>query len=153
LLKNKLRNKEVSASSFVVFETKSMTIYIRPMSQFPYDINTREGTYFDRNGVCIGKLEGNHYAVGYEGSDPRLSSWVFKTKKGLSNITTFFKGGTVEEKRQLIWNQIQTCTVPPRLSRFFNRFRDEDLYLWYLSEYDRPTAEFIKRFFDWYFNQ
>jgi hypothetical protein len=47
-----------------------------------------------------------HYCVAYEGSDVRLSTWARKQSKGLTNIATFFEGSTVEEKRQITWQQI-----------------------------------------------
>lgn len=94
-----------------------------------------------------------HYCVAYEGSDVRLSTWARKQNKGLTNIATFFEGSTVEEKRQIIWQQIQTKTVNRHLIHFCERFREESLFLWYLSHYDLPTAEFIKRFLFWYWVQ
>jgi hypothetical protein len=44
-----------------------MTIYIKPMKDFPYDVNRREGTYFDRDGFQIDdSVMKPHYCVGYE---------------------------------------------------------------------------------------
>lgn len=134
-----------------------MTIYIRSMSEFPYDVNSRMGTYFDRNKQQVApEVMQNHFCVAYEDYNSKnyaLSTWAFRNSKGLSNMATFFKGQTVEEKRQILWQQVQTCTMPKRHARFYNSFRSSDLYLWYVSEYDRPVAEFIKRFLDWYANQ
>jgi len=66
------------------------------MKDFPYDVNRRKGTYFDRNRKQIDKeaMKG-HYCVAYEGSDVRLSTWARKQSKGLTNIATFFEGSTV----------------------------------------------------------
>jgi hypothetical protein len=131
-----------------------MTIYIEPMKDFPYDVNRREGTYFDRNGFQVDdSVMKPHYCVGYEGNDPRLSAWARKQSKGLTNFATFFEGSTAEEKRLIIWHKLQTKTLDRRLARFFDRFREEPLFLWYLSTYDLPTAEFIKRFLSWYLQQ
>ena len=137
------------------FKANSMTVYIRPMSEFPYDVNSREATYFDRNKQQVLNVRENHFCVAYEGRNYALSTWAHKQSKGLSNMATFFSGETTEEKRQNLWHQIQTRTLPKRLARFYSHFSKDgcDLYLWYISEYDRPTAELIKRFLDWYANQ
>ena len=131
-----------------------MTVYIRPMSEFPYDVNSREGTYFDRNKQQVANVRENHFCVAYEGKDYALSTWAHKQSKGLSNMATFFEGQTTEEKRQILWTKVQTRTLPKRLARFYEyHSKENDLYLWYLSGHDRPTAELIKRFLDWYSNQ
>ena len=134
-----------------------MTIYIRPMSEFPYDVNSRMGTYFDRNKQKVApEVMENHFCVAYEDYNDKnyaLSTWSYRQSKGLSNMATFFKGRTTEEKRQILWQQIQDKTLPKRLARFYGSFRSSDLYLWYISEHDRPTAELIKRFLDWYLEQ
>ena len=84
-----------------------MTIYIGPMKDFPYDVNRREGTYFDRDGFQVDPSAMKpHYCVGYEGNDPRLSAWARKQSKGLTNFGTFFEGSTVEEKRLIIWHKL-----------------------------------------------
>lgn len=132
-----------------------MTIYIRPMSEFPYDVNSRDKVYFDRNKqqVSSAVMKG-HYCIAYEGNDYALVSWSHKQSKGLTNIATFFEGQTTESKRQLLWSQVQSRTLPRPLTRFLERSSNlGDLYLWYVSEHDRPTAELIKRFIDWYANQ
>ncbi|WP_172193209.1 hypothetical protein [Microcoleus asticus] len=124
------------------------------MKLFPYDVNRREGTYFDRNGKCVeDKLLRGHYSVAYEGSDIRLSSWAWKQRKELTNLATYFDGNSAEEKRQIIWHQFKTRTVDRHLINFCERFREEPLYLWYVSNYDLPTAQFIKRFLEWYWSQ
>lgn len=121
------------------------------MKLFPYDVNRQEGTYFDRNGKRVeDKLLRGHYSVAYEGSDIRLSSWAWKQRKELTNLATYFDGNSAEEKRQIIWHQLQTRTVDRHLINFCERFREEPLYLWYVSNYDLPTAQFIKRFLEWY---
>ena len=132
-----------------------MTIYIRPMSEFPYEVNSRDKAYFDRNKQPIpASVMRGHYCIAYEGKDYALASWSHKQSKGLTNIATFFEGSTTDEKRQLLWSQVQARTLPKPLTRFLDRYsKDSDLYLWYLSEHDRPTAELIKRFIDWYANQ
>ena len=131
-----------------------MTIHIKPMEDFPYDVNRREGTYFDRNGFQIDpSVMKPHYCVSYEGNDPRLSAWARKQSKGLTNFVAFFEGSTAEEKRLIVWQKLQTRTLDRRLASFFNRFREEPLFLWYLSTYDLPTAEFIERFLSWYIQQ
>jgi len=131
-----------------------MTIYINPMSQFPYDVNRREGTYFDRNHKRVDKeIIKGHFCVAYEGKDIRLSTWASKQSKELTNLATYFEGNTVDEKRQIIWHQIQTRTVNKHLINFCERFREEPLFLWYLSNHDLPTAQFIKRFLQWYWKQ
>lgn len=124
------------------------------MKLFPYDVNRREGTYFDRNGKRVeDKLLRGHYAVAYEGSDIRLSSWAWKQRKELTNLATYFDGNSAEEKRQIIWQQIQDKTVNRHLLSFCERFRHEPLFIWYVSNYDLPTAQFIKRFLDWYWKE
>ena len=124
------------------------------MKLFPYDVNRREGTYFDRNGKPVeDKLLKGHYSVAYEGSDIRLSSWAWKQRKELTNLATYFDGTSAEEKRQIIWHQFQTRTVDRHLINFCERFRKEPLYLWYVSNYDLPTAQFIKRFLEWYWKE
>jgi hypothetical protein len=131
-----------------------MTVHIKPMKNFPYDVNRREGTYFDRDGFQVDPSAMKpHYCVGYEGNDPRLSAWARKQSKGLTNFATFFEGSTAEEKRLIVWQKLQTRTLDRRLARFFNQFREEPLLLWYLSTYDLPNAEFIKRFLSWYLQQ
>ena len=133
-----------------------MTIYIRSMSEFPYEVNSREKVYFDRNKQPVpASVMKNHYCVAYEGNDYALVSWSHKQSKGLTNIATFFEGQTTESKRQQMWHQVQTRTLSKPLARFLDRFSRDggDLYLWYLSEHNRPTAELIKRFIDWYANQ
>ncbi|MEG4424971.1 MULTISPECIES: hypothetical protein [unclassified Microcoleus] len=129
-------------------------IHINPMNLFPYDVNRREGTYFDRNGKQIDKdfLKG-HYAVAYEGSDIRLSTWAWKQRKELTNLATYFDGDTLEQKRLVIWQQFQTRTVNRHLISFCEKFRTENLYLWYLSCHDLPTAQFIQRFLEWYWSE
>lgn len=129
-------------------------IHINPMSLFPYDVNRREGTYFDRNGKPVDKdLLKGHYAVAYEGSDIRLSTWAWKQRKELTNLATYFDGNTVEEKRLIIWEQFQTLTVNRHLINFCERFREQPIYLWYLSRYDLPIAQFIKHFLEWYWSE
>lgn len=129
-------------------------IHINPMSLFPYDVNRREGTYFDRNGKPVDKdLLKGHYAVAYEGRDIRLSTWAWKQRKELTNLGTYFDGNTVEEKRLILWEQFQTLTVNRHLINFCERFREEPIYLWYVSYYDLPTAQFIKRFLEWYWSE
>jgi len=67
------------------------------MKFFPYDVNRREGTYFDRNGKQVDReLLKGHYSVAYEGSDIRLSTWAWKQRKELTNLATYFEGGTAE---------------------------------------------------------
>ncbi|MEG3908693.1 hypothetical protein QT979_13515 [Microcoleus sp. w2-18bC1] len=129
-------------------------IHINPMSLFPYDVNRREGTYFDRNGKRVKDecLEG-HYAVAYEGTDIRLATWAGKQRKELTNLATYFEGATVEEKRQIIWHKIESQTVNRHFLRFCERHRNEPLFLWYVSSYDLPTAQFIKRLLEWYWSQ
>ncbi|MEG3840478.1 hypothetical protein [Microcoleus sp. herbarium14] len=95
----------------------------------------------------------NHYCVGYEGKDFALATWSNKQSKGLTNIATFFSGSSAEEKRQVLWQQVETRTLDKRISRFCDRARDNDLYLWYLSSHDLPTAQLIQRFLAWYHNQ
>ncbi len=54
------------------------------MKDFRYDVNRREGTYFDRNGFQIDdSVMKPHYYVGYEGNDSQLSAWERKQSKGL----------------------------------------------------------------------
>jgi hypothetical protein len=128
-------------------------IHINPMSLFPYDVNRREGTYFDRNGKPVDKdLLKGHYAVAYEGNDIRLSTWAWKHRKELTNLATYFDGDTVQQKRLVIWQQFQTRTVNRHLINFCERFREQPIYLWYVSQYDLPTAQFIKRFLEWYWS-
>ncbi|MEG4396594.1 hypothetical protein [Microcoleus sp. BROC3] len=129
-------------------------IHINPMNLFPYDVNRREGTYFYRNGKPVDKdvLKG-HYAVAYEGKDIRLSTWAWKQRKELTNLAGYFDGNTVEEKRLIIWEQFQTLTVNRHLINFCERHRKEPLYLWYISHHDLPTAQFIKRFLNWYWSK
>jgi len=72
-----------------------MTIHIKPMSEFPYDVNRREGTYhlegeiFDR-----ALIKPNNYCVGYEGNNPALACWCRKQSKELTNLASHFPGGT-----------------------------------------------------------
>ncbi|MEG4838337.1 hypothetical protein [Microcoleus sp. B9-D4] len=57
-------------------------IHINPMSLFPYDVNRRAGTYFDRNGKRVDSdLLNNHYCVAYEGKEFALSTWSRKQSK------------------------------------------------------------------------
>jgi hypothetical protein len=129
-------------------------IRINPIKFFPYDVNRREGTYFDRNGKQVAReLLKGHYSVAYEGSDIRLSTWAWKQRKELTNLATYFDGSTVEEKRQIIWYQIQTQTVNRHFINFCERFREQPLFLWYVSYYDLPTAQFIKCFLEWYWSE
>ncbi len=131
-----------------------MTIYIRPMSEFPYEVNSRDKAYFDRNKQQVpSAVMKGHFCVAYEGNDYALVSWSHKQSKGLANIATFFEGQTTEQKRQNLWTRVESKTLDRRITRFCDRARDNDIYLWYLSEHDRPTAELIKRFLDWYVNQ
>lgn len=124
------------------------------MKLFPYDLNRREGTYFDRNGKQVDReLLKGHYSVAYEGSDIRLSTWAWKQRKELTNLATYFEGGTAEEKRQIIWRQFQDRSVNRHLLSFCERFREQPLFLWYVSYYDLPTAQFIKRFLEWYWSE
>lgn len=129
-------------------------IHINPMKLFPYDVNRREGTYFDRNGKQVDReLLKGHYSVAYEGSDIRLSTWAWKQRKELTNLATYFEGGTAEQKRQIIWRQFQDKSVNRHLLSFCERFREQPLFLWYVSYYDLPTAQFIKRFLEWYWSE
>jgi hypothetical protein len=129
-------------------------IHINPMKFFPYDVNRREGTYFDRNGKQVDReLLKGHYSVAYEGSDIRLSTWAWKQRKELTNLATYFEGGTAEEKRQIIWRQFQDRSVNRHLLSFCERFREQPLFLWYVSYYDLPTAQFIQRFLEWYWSE
>jgi hypothetical protein len=129
-------------------------IHINPMKFFPYDVNRREGTYFDRNGKQVDReLLKGHYSVAYEGSDIRLSTWAWKQRKELTNLATYFEGGTAEQKRQIIWRQFQDKSVNRHLLSFCERFREQPLFLWYVSYYDLPTAQFIKRFLEWYWSE
>ena len=129
-------------------------IHINPMKVFPYDVNRREGTYFDRNGKQVDReLLKGHYSVAYEGSDIRLSTWAWKQRKELTNLATYFEGGTAEEKRQIIWRQFQDRSVNRHLLSFCERFREQPLFLWYVSYYDLPTAQFIQRFLEWYWSE
>ncbi|MEG5175586.1 hypothetical protein [Microcoleus sp. B3-D7] len=129
-------------------------ITINLIKLFPYDVNRREGTYFDRNGKQVDKeLLKGHYSVTYEGNNIRLLSWARKQRKELTNLATYFDGSTVEEKRQIIWQRIQDRTVNRHLLSFCERFREEPLFLWYVSYYDLPTAQFIKRFLEWYWSE
>lgn len=129
-------------------------IHINPMKLFPYDVNRREGTYFDRNGKRVDdELLKGHYCVAYEGKDIRLSTWSNKQSKKLTNLATYFEGGTAEEKRQIIWRQFQDRTVNRHLLSFCERFREQPMFLWYVSYYDLPTAQFIKRFLEWYWSE
>jgi hypothetical protein len=129
-------------------------IHINPMKLFPYDVNRREGTYFDRNGKQVDReLLKGHYSVAYEGSDIRLSTWAWKQRKELTNLATYFEGGTAEEKRQIIWRQFQDRSVNRHLLSFCERFREQPLFLWYVSYYDLPTAQFIQRFLEWYWSE
>jgi len=124
------------------------------MKFFPYDVNRREGTYFDRNGKQVDReLLKGHYSVAYEGSDIRLSTWAWKQRKELTNLATYFEGGTAEEKRQIIWRQFQDRSVNRHLLSFCERFREQPLFLWYVSYYDLPTAQFIQRFLEWYWSE
>lgn len=128
-------------------------IQINPISLFPYDVNRREKTYFDRNGKPVDKdLLKGHYCVGYEDKNVALFTWSRKQSKELTNIATFFDGKTAEEKRQILWNQFETQTVNRHVIRFCEKVRDEPLFLWYVSHYYLPTAQFIKRFLDWYWS-
>ncbi|MEG4503846.1 hypothetical protein QUA81_13370 [Microcoleus sp. F6_B4] len=129
-------------------------IYINPMSLFPYDVNRQSGTYFDRNGKRVpDELIRGHYAVAYEGSDIRLSTWAWKQRKELTNLATYFDGNSADEKRQIIWHQFQTRTVNRHFINFCERFRHEPLFIWYISYHDLPTAQFIKRFLEWYWKE
>ncbi|MEG4455922.1 hypothetical protein [Microcoleus sp. N9_A1] len=131
-------------------------IHINPMSLFPYDVNRREGTYFERNGKRVeveDDILKNHYCVSYEGKEFALSTWSRKQSKGLINIATFFEGKTAQEKRQILWNQFETRTINRRIIRFCERVRNEPLFLWYVSSYDLPTAQFIKKFLEWYWSE
>ena len=129
-------------------------IHINPVKFFPYDVNRREGTYFDRNGKQVDReLLKGHYSVAYEGSDIRLSTWAWKQRKELTNLATYFEGGTAEEKRQIIWRQFQDRSVNRHLLSFCERFREQPLFLWYVSYYDLPTAQFIQRFLEWYWSE
>ena len=129
-------------------------IHINPMKLFLYDVNRREGTYFDRNGKQVDlKLLKGHYSVAYEGSDIRLSTWAWKQRKELTNLATYFEGGTAEQKRQIIWRQFQDKSVNRHLLSFCERFREQPLFLWYVSYYDLPTAQFIKHFLEWYWSE
>jgi hypothetical protein len=129
-------------------------IHINPMKFFPYDVNRREGTYFDRNGKQVDReLLKGHYSVAYEGSDIRLSTWAWKQRKELTNLATYFEGGTAEEKRQIIWRQFQDRSVNRHLLSFCERFREQPLFLWYVSYYDLPTAQFIQLFLEWYWSE
>jgi hypothetical protein len=129
-------------------------IHINPMKLFPYDVNRREGTYFDRNGKQVDReLLKGHYCVAYEGKDIPLSTWSNKQSKKLTNLATYFEGGTAEEKRQIIWRQFQDRTVNRHLLSFCERFREQPMFLWYVSYYDLPTAQFIKRFLEWYWSE
>ena len=128
-------------------------IHINSISLFPYDVNRREKTYFDRNGKPVDKdLLKGHYCVGYEGKNVALFTWSRKQSKELTNIATFFEGSTAEEKRQILWDKIETQTVNRHIIRFCEKVRDEPLFLWYVSHYDLPTAQFIKRFLEWYWS-
>jgi len=129
-------------------------IHINPMKLFPYDVNRREGTYFDRNGKRVDdELLKCHYCVAYEGKNIRLSTWSNKQSKKLTNLATYFEGGTAEEKRQIIWRQFQDKSVNRHLLSFCERFREQPMFLWYVSYYDLPTAQFIKRFLEWYWSE
>jgi hypothetical protein len=117
------------------------------MKDFPYHVNRCEGTYFDRNGFQIDdSVMKPHYYVGYEGNDPRLSAWQRKQSKGLTNFAIFFEGNTAEDKRLIIWHKLQTKTWDRRLARFFNQFREEPLFLWYLSSYNLPLPNLSSPF-------
>lgn len=76
-----------------------MTIHIKPVKDFPYDVNRREGTYFERDGFQVdSSVMKPHYCVGYQGNHPRLSAWARKQSKGLTNFAILFEGSTVSEQ-------------------------------------------------------
>ena len=128
-----------------------MTIHIKPISEFPYDVNRRQGTYFDRNGNKIDeKVMEHHYCVAYEGKDFAIAFWSRKKSKELTNIARFFHGNNPEEKRQIIWQKVQDKSLNKHFIRMMEKFRYQEIYLWYISKHDLATAKFIKRFIDWY---
>lgn len=139
----------------MITQAKVMShIQIQSMNDFPYDVNRRAGTYFLEGEQVDDKLLDGHYAVAYEGTDPRLCTWAWKRRKELPNIARYFEGATVQEKRQIIWQKFEAGTVDRHFINFCEKFRDKPLHLWYLSkQHDLPVAEFIKRFLEWYWSQ
>lgn len=126
-------------------------IRIDAITHFPYEIDQRRGVYLDRDrNVVDNQILENHYCVAYEGSNVRIEGWSRRRRKRLTNLASYFEGGTAEEKRQIIWQQLQGETLNPDLIEFAEKFRGKPLFIWYLSGYDLPIAQFIKRFLEYF---
>lgn len=130
-------------------------ITIKPMTDFPYEIDQRRGVYLDRDSdgtvkVVDSEIIKSHYCVAYEGSNVRIMGWSKRRRKRLPNLGSYFEGSTAEEKRQIIWQQLQKKALSPELIEFAENFRGKPLFIWYLSSYDLPIAQLIKRFLEYY---
>ncbi|MFB2983401.1 hypothetical protein [Microseira sp. BLCC-F43] len=87
--------------------------------------------------------------IGYCESNIQLASWARKQSKGISPYN--LPGESVEEKRRLLWQSVQENEIDRYLLSLINTVKDgNEVTLWYLSKHDKPVAELIKRFVDWY---
>lgn len=150
-----------------------MTILIRPIqdSHSVFDINSRTGTFFKPATKGISKMteeeqkdfRDSNFAIGYCGTDIRLSTWSRKESRELHNLN-FLQDARIPEKRAYLWQLLQTdFEVLSREERRTAGYYTLQQYrkiadvlrsgigvtLWYLSGYDCETAELLKRFLEY----
>ena len=135
---------------------------ILSIKESDFSCNTSEGIFFNSNGQRMTpneqkRFSRNNIAIGYEGSDPKLSNWTRKQSKGLPIFN--LPGETVEQKRQLLWQaitEIDEKLKKEKLKKYSwlislaKRQDLNNLTFWYLSSHDKPVAELILRFINWW---
>lgn len=136
---------------------------IKSIKEADFSCNTSEGIFFKKinNQFIMMNFDEqkefirNNRVIGYEGSDVKLSSWARKQSKGLSVWN--LPGETIEQKRQLLWQAINSDNEedrkPYRWLISLAKQELNNLTFWYLSSHDKPVAELIVRFVNWYSQQ
>lgn len=150
-----------------------MTILIRPIqdSRSVFDINSRSGNLFYPEAGGWRKMtqeeekefSASNFAIGYCGTDIRLSTWSRKESRLLHNLN-FMQEARIAEKRAYLWQLLQTdfealSREERRAAGYYalQQYREiadilrsgKPVTMWYLSGYDIETAELLKRFFEY----
>lgn len=134
---------------------------IRNIKERDYCINSSTGQFFrkDKDGEYIPMTSEEekyfiktNFLIGYRGKNIALSTWASKKARGLS--VRNLPGETLEEKRQLLWLAVQENKLLDNyywLITLTKRIQENnEVTIWYLSQHDKPVAELVKRFVNWY---
>ena len=151
-----------------------MTITIRPIKEASdiFDVNRSQGTFFwrkDGKSVLMTNEEqkdfkSSNFAVGYAGTDIRLSCWANKMRRELRNINLDMP---VHALRLHLWMLVKTdfTNLDRQQKReqgyyTFNQFvsiaetsKNHDITLWILSSFDVENADLFKRFLTYLANK